>query len=297
MIARHDRLVVNIAVYNEARFIERTLRSVLDQTDDDFAVLIADNASTDATGEIVRDVIAGDPRFHYHRHAENGGAVFNYNFALEQGQSPFFMWLGGHDRITPGFVATHLAALAERPGCSLSYSLVDRIDEADERIRTIDPSRLADIAGSPVQRYLRSIPRLADCTAINQMIRRDAAAGARLSPVAAADHVFLSHLLFHGPAHRDTGERYLRRVIGGTREDYMARMMGKKGLRPDASGPIAAYRDDFAALPLPDHDRARAERRLARTLSRRFEWHRWPDRWLEVQARRLHRRWKASRRT
>lgn len=293
MIVRHDRLVLTLPVYNEARFIERTVRSVLAQTDDDFAVLVTDNASTDGTGDIVRDLTAGDPRFRYHRHAANGGASFNFKFAMDQGDSPFFMWLGGHDRITPGYVRTHLSALVERPEHSLSYSLVDRIDEDDRSIKTFDPSKLATITGTPVQRYLKSVRQLADCTAINQMLRRSATVGTRLSSVVSTDHVFLSHLLFHGPAHLDTGERYFRRQFIGTRDDYMFRLSGKRGIKPDRSGAIAAYLEDFAALPLPADERARALPRLRRALSRNFEWERWPDRWAEIQLRRLHRRIKA----
>lgn len=296
ILVRHSRLVIAVAVYNEARFIEATLRSVLAQTDGDFAVLVADNASTDTTADIVRATIAGDPRFHLHRHTENGGALFNYEFARQSTDSPFFMWLGGHDRISPGFVATHLAALAARPGCSLSYSLVDRIDEVDRSLKTVDPSRLGDIAGSPVERYIGSIRRLADCSAINQMLRRSAFADTRLGAVASADHVFLSHLLFHGPAHRDTGERYFRRVIHGPREAYMARALARRDLMLDRAGPVDAYLDDFANLPMPEAERARALPRVRRALSRHFEWHRWPDRWLEIKLRRLHRRWKARRR-
>jgi glycosyltransferase involved in cell wall biosynthesis len=45
---------VGLYVYNGERFLEETLRSILNQTFTDFELIISDNASTDRTGEIAQ---------------------------------------------------------------------------------------------------------------------------------------------------------------------------------------------------------------------------------------------------
>ena len=51
---------VCIPNYNYEAFIERTIRSVLEQDYDDLEVVVADNASTDNSVEVVRSI--DDPR-------------------------------------------------------------------------------------------------------------------------------------------------------------------------------------------------------------------------------------------
>ena len=50
------RVSVVIPLYNKARRIRATLASVLAQTEADFEVIIVNDGSTDASGDVVRDV-------------------------------------------------------------------------------------------------------------------------------------------------------------------------------------------------------------------------------------------------
>ncbi|MGA1848891.1 MAG: glycosyltransferase [Thermoplasmatota archaeon] len=56
---------VIIPVHNGERTIERCLLSVLDQTIDDFEVVVVDNASTDSTKEMIISLSKKDPRLRY----------------------------------------------------------------------------------------------------------------------------------------------------------------------------------------------------------------------------------------
>ena len=67
------KVIVTVAVYNEESFIKQTLESIRRQTYTDFLVLISDNASTDKTGEICREICQKDQRFSYVRHKKNFG--------------------------------------------------------------------------------------------------------------------------------------------------------------------------------------------------------------------------------
>ena len=291
-IYTHDRMVIGIPVYNEERFVGDAIRSVLAQTDPDFAVLIADNASTDRTGEICRELIAGDSRCHYRRHDVNRGAAGNFQFILEESESPCFMWLGAHDMITPGYIAAHLTALRGNPLASLSYSQTTWIDEDGSRMGTTKASSLASLTGSPIRRYLASIPALEECTAINNVIRRSATAGLRIHPVTGMDHVFLSNLLHRGPANLVVGEHYVRRRLHRPAASRAQRINVSASARIDLTDTIALYLEDFETLP-PPSPQAWYRLRLALALSRRFDPKRWPDKrlrtWIKRWRRREHR--------
>jgi len=287
---RHDRIVIGVPIYNEERFVAETLASVMAQEWQDFAVLISDNASTDRTGEICQDLAAGDPRIHYVRHGENRGSAENFNYALSATESPLVMCLGGHDKIAPDFLTEHLRALAERPSCCLSYSLTQWIDEKDMPIRVNNPSGLNRIVGTPLARYMKSIRRIGEATAINNVIRRSAIGVSRFSKVAGCDHVVLSELLFNGPANLVDRPLYLRREVD-RRPDYMERLTGETGVEKDGTALIDLYRQSHARLPISPLARRLTRPFLESLLNERFAGrYRLPDkinfrlmRWLDLR--------------
>ena len=66
--------------YNGAAFIEETLRSIVNQSYQDFELLIVDDGSTDNTLEIVQSF--SDPRIQLHRNPERLGIPGNWNRCL-----------------------------------------------------------------------------------------------------------------------------------------------------------------------------------------------------------------------
>ncbi len=81
------RVTVVIPTFNRARFLPVAVDSVLAQTYGDFRLLIADNASTDETAEIVARY--DDPRIDYVRRPENVGITANHNLALRDVASEY----------------------------------------------------------------------------------------------------------------------------------------------------------------------------------------------------------------
>jgi glycosyltransferase involved in cell wall biosynthesis len=73
------RVTVVIPTFNRARFLPVAVDSVLAQTYGDFRLLIADNASTDETADIVARY--DDARIDYVRRPENLGITANHNLA------------------------------------------------------------------------------------------------------------------------------------------------------------------------------------------------------------------------
>lgn len=125
------RLAFAVPVYNGAEYLPDALEALRAQTEPRWVAVVTDNASTDATPEIVRAAAAADPRIRYHRNAENLGANGNFNrsmaLALETG-APYVKWAAHDDHPLPAYAARCLEALAARPDAVGAHSAVALVD-------------------------------------------------------------------------------------------------------------------------------------------------------------------------
>ena len=84
------QVTVGVPVYNGADFLDKSLACLRDQTYRDIEVLIFDNCSEDATGEIAQSFCAADPRFRYFRQPENKGCTPNFLASSKRPILPIF---------------------------------------------------------------------------------------------------------------------------------------------------------------------------------------------------------------
>ena len=90
-----------IPAYNAQRTIDRTLASLLNQTDPRWLAIVVDDGSTDATGESIDAV--GDPRISVHRQ-DNYGPSTARNHGFRLGRASFVCFLDSDDTIHEEFV-------------------------------------------------------------------------------------------------------------------------------------------------------------------------------------------------
>ncbi len=74
-------VTIGMPVYNEERFLERALETLLSQDYENIRILISDNASTDETGEIGTRVARADERITYSGADHNIGATVSSNLS------------------------------------------------------------------------------------------------------------------------------------------------------------------------------------------------------------------------
>lgn len=103
-------MTVSIVVpaYNNANFIEATMRSILAQTYRDLEIIVADHGSTDDTLERVRQ-FASDPRVSILTTEAGGGAVRNWNRVSEAATGEYIKLVCGDDLIEPTIIERQLA--------------------------------------------------------------------------------------------------------------------------------------------------------------------------------------------
>jgi glycosyltransferase involved in cell wall biosynthesis len=120
---------IGLFVYNGERFIEETLRSILNHTFTDFELIISDNASTDRTGDIAQAYARRDSRIRYHRSEKNMGAGWNVRRVYELATGKYFKQAAVDDLLEPDFLRRCVEILERDPGCVLVYAATKEIDE------------------------------------------------------------------------------------------------------------------------------------------------------------------------
>ena len=124
-------VTIGIPAFQKERHLRATLDAALAQTHRHLEVLVADNASTDATRAIAADYAARDARVRIVHHRRNLGSRRNFNVVFELAQGDFFVWGRGHDVWHPDFVAAAVELLARDPRLVLVHSACREIDGDD----------------------------------------------------------------------------------------------------------------------------------------------------------------------
>lgn len=121
------RVSIVIPAYNNARFIEATLDSVLAQTFTDMEVIVADHSSVDGTESLAR-TYESDPRVRVITTPAGGGAVRNWDAVSQEATGEYLKLVCGDDLIHPEIVARQVAALDAEPTATLVASRRSLID-------------------------------------------------------------------------------------------------------------------------------------------------------------------------
>lgn len=106
------RISVITPAYNSEKYIDRAIRSVLNQTWRNIEYILVDDGSTDRTGEILDRYAAEDDRIRVIR-KENGGVSSARNAGLAAASGEYIAWLDSDDWLEPAMLETCLNALWE----------------------------------------------------------------------------------------------------------------------------------------------------------------------------------------
>jgi glycosyltransferase involved in cell wall biosynthesis len=195
-----ELVTVGMPVFNGEPFVAEAVASLLAQDHDPLEILIADNASTDATLECCRDLAARDPRVRFLTSDRNRGAAWNYNRLVAEARGSLFKWAAADDVCRPAFVSACVRALdAEGPGTVIAFPRSDLIDEHGERIRPVDDSALAVTSPAPWERVGQLLENRFEWHPVFGVMRTDVARSTELiGPYVAADIVFLAEMAMRG---------------------------------------------------------------------------------------------------
>lgn len=132
------KLSVVIPSYNQGHFIERTIKSIVDQGYPNLELILMDGGSTDETMSIVERY---RNHFAHIQSAKDGGqsAAIADGFARATGD--YISWLNSDDTYSPGALLSVGRSLAARPNVEFIYGNMNLIDADDNVIahkRSVD---------------------------------------------------------------------------------------------------------------------------------------------------------------
>jgi glycosyltransferase involved in cell wall biosynthesis len=199
MTERTPLVSVGVPVYNGARYLTDALEALLAQDLADFEVIVCDNASEDATGEIASDFAARDQRIRYYRNERNLGLSGNFNRTFQLARGKYFKWAAHDDWHPPQTLRLCTEALERNPSAVLCASAVAIMDDDGEVFAEWHPT--VDLRSpNPRMRLHRLLWTLGETHPLFAVMRSDAlrrTPGYR--PFVAADRVLLSQLILMGP--------------------------------------------------------------------------------------------------
>ena len=119
-----NRCSVLIPARNEEANIADAIRSILPSADSDLEIIVLDDASTDRTAEIVREIAQNDPRVRLETAAPLPPGWCGKNFGCQQlaalAQHPLLIFMDADVRLTRPDSLARLAAFMEESGASLA---------------------------------------------------------------------------------------------------------------------------------------------------------------------------------
>ena len=151
-VGRRPRVSVGMPVYNREKYVGLAIESHLQQTYEDFELVITDNASTDHSEQICREYAAKDPRVKYHRNPRNLGASGNYNRCFELSTGEYFRWTPSDDLISPNVLQRAVQILDQDPSVFVAYPKTKLIDSEGTVIGDFD-ERLHTMSDRPSERW------------------------------------------------------------------------------------------------------------------------------------------------
>ncbi len=106
---------VIIPTYNRARLIGRAIQSVLDQTYQNFEIIVVDDGSTDNTIKVIRYFQKIDKRIRYIRHDNNKGGSAARNTGIKAAQGDYIAFQDSDDEWFPEKLRKQMRLFAKAP--------------------------------------------------------------------------------------------------------------------------------------------------------------------------------------
>lgn len=114
--------------FNCERFISQTIKSVINQTYENWELLIVDDCSTDKSYDIAIDFSKNDSRIKVFRNESNSGAAISRNKAIEASRGEFLAFLDSDDIWLPEKLEKQILFMKEN-NCDFSFTRYEHIDE------------------------------------------------------------------------------------------------------------------------------------------------------------------------
>ena len=143
---KRPRVSIVVPTYNRAELMQPTLDSILAQTYRDMEVIVVDNASTDATQDVIQTrYVARDARVRYIRNPTNLGYIASYIIGYEATRGEFVNFFDSDDLMEPTKIEEQVRYLDQHADMGLVQCRYRHIDEHGREIDKVGNLETGDV--------------------------------------------------------------------------------------------------------------------------------------------------------
>lgn len=130
LVSEKPLVSVGIPVYNAAKYVERAVRSVLEQSYSNIELIITNDGSTDASMDLARKI--QDPRIHIYDDGVHRGISYRLNEQVKLAKGRYFARMDADDVMIKNRIEKQLDFFSKHPEATVVGSNVVVIDDADK---------------------------------------------------------------------------------------------------------------------------------------------------------------------
>ena len=128
------KVSILIPCYNQEDVITEAVLSALNQTYENIEVIVSDDASTDTTPRLLKELQEQyRQKLKIFLHETNLGVTENHTRGLSKCTGDYITFLDGDDLFLPEKIEKQVAFMKERPNCTICYHDVDVFDSSTGR--------------------------------------------------------------------------------------------------------------------------------------------------------------------
>jgi len=116
-------------VYNCERYIEKAVHSVIEQSEEEWELLIVDDGSTDKTPEIIERMSIMDGRIRGYSLSHPNGPAFARNYVLAKARGEFICFLDGDDFYHPSRLSRAMGVFKDYPQIDIVFNATKRFSD------------------------------------------------------------------------------------------------------------------------------------------------------------------------
>ena len=120
---KQELVSIIVPIYNVEQYIEKGVKSLLNQDYSNVEIILVDDGSPDNSGKIIDELAQTDNRIVV-IHKENGGVSSARNAGIEASKGKFLMFVDGDDYVDSDYVS-YFVALLSNTGLKLGYNKIN----------------------------------------------------------------------------------------------------------------------------------------------------------------------------
>lgn len=119
-----DAPLVSIIIlnFNGRGYLEKCLKSVLEQNYPNFEIIFVDNASADGSVEFVKNMFSNDPRIKIIQNPTNLGASQARNIGIKKAKGKYIVFLDNDTQVTPNWLDELVNTMENNPSIGIAQS-------------------------------------------------------------------------------------------------------------------------------------------------------------------------------